>query len=78
VGRICECASDFIPTEHLLIFAIGIGVTTPIIDEVSAICLALLFGEKFDGSRRSGDETPSKKTKGDGDDSLLSKGVDDM
>jgi len=32
-------------------FAIGIGVTTPIIGKVLAICLTLLFGEKFDGSR---------------------------
>ena len=78
MGRICECAGDFIPTELLLMFAIGISVTTPIIGKVSAICLALLFGEKFDGSRRNGDEIPSQKTKGDGGDTLLSKCVDDM
>jgi hypothetical protein len=47
VGRVYECAGDFIPTKFLLIFAIGIGVTAPIIGKVSAICLALLFGEKF-------------------------------
>jgi hypothetical protein len=50
VGRVYECAGDFIPTKFL-IFAIGIGVTAPIIGKVSAICLALLFGEKFNISR---------------------------
>jgi len=51
VGRIGEYAGDFIPTEDLVIFAIGVSVTTPIIGKVSTICLALLFSEQFDGSR---------------------------
>jgi hypothetical protein len=51
VGRVCEYAGDFTPTEHLLIFAIGVSVTTPIFAKVSAIRFALLFGEKFDASR---------------------------
>jgi hypothetical protein len=45
VGRICEYAGDFIPTE--LLIAIDIGITTPIIRKVSAICLALIFGENL-------------------------------
>jgi hypothetical protein len=48
--RICENTCDFAPTEHLFIFAIGVGVTTPIICKVSAIHLALLLGEKLDTS----------------------------
>ena len=48
--RICEDTCDFAPTEHLFIFAIGVGVTTPIICKVSAIHLALLLGEKLDTS----------------------------
>jgi len=48
--RICEDTCDFAPTEHLFIFAIGVGVTTPIICKVSAIHLALLLGEKPDTS----------------------------
>lgn len=51
VGCICERAGDFTPTEYLLMFAVGVSVTTPIIRKVSAICLALFFGEKFDVSR---------------------------
>jgi len=51
VRRISEYAGDFTPTEHLLVFAIGVSVTTPIFAKVSAIRLALLFGEKFDASR---------------------------
>jgi hypothetical protein len=71
VGRICEYASDFTPTEHLLIFAIGVSVATPIFGKVSAICFALLFGEKFDTSRRHGDKKESGKPKDDSEDSLL-------
>ena len=37
VGRICEYAGDFIPTEHLLIFAIGVSVTAPIVGKVLAV-----------------------------------------
>lgn len=54
--RICENTCDFAPTEHLFIFAIGVGVTTPIICKVPAIHLALLLGEKFDSSGRGRDE----------------------
>jgi hypothetical protein len=46
--RICENTCDFAPTEHLRIFAISVGVTTPIIGKVSAICLALLLSEKLE------------------------------
>jgi hypothetical protein len=48
--RICENTCDFAPTEHLFIFAIGVGVTTPIFCKVSAIHLALLLSEKLDTS----------------------------
>jgi hypothetical protein len=51
VGRICKYAGDFTPTEHLLVFAIGVSVTTPIFAKVSAIRFALLFGEESDASR---------------------------
>ena len=51
VGRICEYAGDFTPTEHLRMLAIGVSVTTPIFAEVPAIRFALLFGEKSDASR---------------------------
>jgi len=48
--RICENTCDFAPTEHLFIFAINVGVTTPVICEVPAIHLAFLLGEKPDTS----------------------------
>jgi hypothetical protein len=48
--RIFENTCDFAPTEHLFIFAIGVGVTTPIFCKVSAIHLALLLSEKLDTS----------------------------
>jgi hypothetical protein len=46
--RVCENTCNLAPTEHLIIFAIGVSVTTPIISKVSAICLALLLSEKPD------------------------------
>jgi hypothetical protein len=48
--RICENTCDFAPTEHLFVFAIGVGVTTPIFRKVSAIYLALLLSKKLDTS----------------------------
>jgi hypothetical protein len=46
--RICENTCDFAPTEYFIIFAISVGITTPIISKVSAIGLALLLSEKPD------------------------------
>jgi hypothetical protein len=48
VRRVCEDTCDFAPTKHLIVFAIHVGVTTPIIGKVSAIVLALFLGEKSD------------------------------
>lgn len=45
MGCIREYTRHFTPTKHLIIFAIGVSVTTPIFGKVSAICLALLFSE---------------------------------
>jgi hypothetical protein len=69
--RICENTCDFAPAEHLFIFAIGVGVTTPIICKVSAIHLALLLSKNLDSSGRGGDETGSGEPKGGGEGSLL-------
>jgi hypothetical protein len=41
--RICENTCDFAPTKHLIVFAIRVGVTTPIIGQISAIYLALFL-----------------------------------
>jgi hypothetical protein len=35
--RICEDTCDFAPAEHLIVLAIRVGVTTPIIRQISAI-----------------------------------------
>jgi len=43
--RIRENTCDFAPTEHLIVFPIGVSITTPIISEVLAIYLALLSEE---------------------------------
>ena len=43
VRRVCEDTCDFAPTEHFIVFAIRVGVTTPIIGKVSAVCLALFL-----------------------------------
>jgi hypothetical protein len=75
VRRIYECASDLTPTEFLLILAIGVGVTTPIIGKISAICFSLFLSKKFDVSGRRGDEIENSKAKGASESSLLGEGV---
>ena len=35
--RICEDTCDFAPAEHLIVFAIRVGITTPIIGQISAM-----------------------------------------
>jgi len=76
--RICENTCNFAPTECLIVFAIGVGVTTPIISKVSAICLALLLIEKPDISGRGRDEKNCGEPKGGGEGSLLSQALKDM
>jgi hypothetical protein len=51
VGRIRERTCDFAPTEYLLIGPVGVGVTTPVISKVSAICLTLVVCEEPDVPR---------------------------
>jgi hypothetical protein len=75
VRRVCEYTCDFAPTEHLSIFAISVGVTTPIIDKVSAICIALLLSKKPEISGRGRDETECGQPKSRGKSSLLSKAI---
>ena len=50
VRRVCEDTCDLAPSEHLIVFAIRVRVTTLIIGKVSAIGLALFLGEKSDTS----------------------------
>jgi hypothetical protein len=76
--RICENTCDFAPTEYLIVFAIGIGITTPIISKVLAICLALLLSEKLDISGRGRDEKDCGQSKGGSEGSLLSRALNDM
>jgi hypothetical protein len=72
VGRIRDRTGDFAPTEHPLIGPISVGVATPVISKVSAICLALVFCEEPDGPRRIRDEEESSKSKSDGEGPFLS------
>ncbi len=76
--RICENTCDFAPTEHLIVFAIGVGITAPIISKVLAICLALLLSEKPNISGRSRDEKDCGQPKGGSEGSLLSQALKDM
>ena len=69
--RICENTCDLAPTEHLIVLAIGVGITAPIISKVLAICLALLISEKPDISGRGRDEKDCGQPKGGGERSLL-------
>jgi hypothetical protein len=71
--RICENTCDFAPTEHLIVFAIGVGITAPIINKVSAIYLTLFLGEKLDISGRGRDKKDRGQPKGGGEGSLLSQ-----
>jgi len=70
----CENTSNLAPTELLGMLAIGISVTTPIIGKVSAISLALLFGEKSDVSGCGRDKRKSGEPKDSGERSFLSEG----
>jgi hypothetical protein len=75
--RVCEYTCDFVPTEQLSIFAISVGITTPIIGKVSAICIALLLIEKPKISGRGRDETECSQPNGRGKGSLLNEPVKD-
>jgi len=76
--RICESTCDFTPTEHLFIFAIRVGVTTPIIRKVLAIHLALFLSKKLDISGRGRGDTDCSKSKGRGEGSLLREALKDI
>jgi hypothetical protein len=76
--RICEYTCDFAPTEYLIISAIGVGVTTPVIGKVSAICLAFLLSQNPDMSGRRRDKIECCQPKSGCKGTLLSKPVKDM
>ena len=76
--RICKNTCDFAPTEYLVVFAIGVGITTPIISKVLAIYLALLLGEKPDISGRGRDEKDCGQPKSGSEGSLLNQSLKDM
>jgi hypothetical protein len=71
--RICKNTCNFAPAEHLIVFAIGVGITAPIISKVLAICLAFLLGEKPDISGRGRDEKDRGQPKRGSEGSLLSQ-----
>ena len=71
--RICKNTCDFAPTEHLVVFAIGISIAAPIISKVLAIYLALLLSEKPDIPGRGRDDKDCGQPKEGREGSLLSE-----